>query len=200
LLVVDKPAGLPSQATRADAVDTLCARVALDVGDEVRMMHRLDREASGLVLFARSPAARAPLQAALAAGAIDRTYRAVVSGVLDGSGRVALRIARDAAAPWRRVALPEAAPGGEAASTRYRALARSGGHTLVELSLDTGRTHQIRVHHAALGHPLLGDRLYHGPPAARLMLHAVELALAHPRDGRRLVMRAALPLGFAAPG
>jgi RluA family pseudouridine synthase len=185
LLVVDKPIGVPSQATRSDSENALDAQVRAR-HPEARMMHRLDRDASGLVLFARSESARRPLQAALEGGRIARTYRALVAGRLQGSGRVTLRIARDASDPRRRVALPEEAPGGQPAASRWRVLGPDGENTAVELDLETGRTHQLRVHLAALGHPILGDRLYGGAEAPRLMLHAQRLALPHPDDGRMI--------------
>jgi 23S rRNA pseudouridine1911/1915/1917 synthase len=186
LLVVEKPTGVVAQATRADeagALDALVGRAHPDA----RMMHRLDRDASGLVLFARTPEARATLQRALEAGRIDRTYRARVAGRLEGAGRIALRIARDGGDPRRRVALPESAPGGEAAATRWRALEPGDDTTLVECALETGRTHQIRVHLAALGHPIVGDRLYGGRAAPRLLLHATRLVLPHPDGSGRPV-------------
>ncbi|HUS66132.1 MAG TPA: RluA family pseudouridine synthase, partial [Kofleriaceae bacterium] len=199
-LVVDKPPGVPSQATRTDSASALDAQVQRAV-PEARMMHRLDRDASGLVLFAAKAEARAPLQAALEGGRIDRVYLAVVAGRLDGEGRVALRIARDPSDERRRVALPEAAPGGQAAASRWRALAKGATATALELRLETGRTHQLRVHLAAIGHPILGDRLYGGPAAARLCLHATRLALPHPRDGRPVEVRSPPPaeLGVDAP-
>jgi 23S rRNA pseudouridine1911/1915/1917 synthase len=193
LAVVDKPAGVPSQATRGDAAAALDARVQALLGPETRMMHRLDREASGLVLFAVAAAARRPLQAALAAGAVDRRYLALAAGRLEGAGRIELRIARDPDDARRRRALPAGAAGGQPAASRWRVLARSDDASAVELTLETGRTHQLRVHLAALGHPLVGDALYGGPPAPRLCLHAHRLALPHPDDGRRLVVRAPLP-------
>lgn len=199
LIVADKPAGLPSQPTRADA-DALDARVRRR-WPEARMLHRLDRDASGLVLFARAPEARAALQAALEHGRIERRYVAVAAGRLEGEGRIALRIARDPADARRRVALPEQAPGGQPAASRYRAVAHGARSTAVALTLETGRTHQLRVHLQAIGHPILGDRLYGGPEAPRLCLHATELALPHPRDGRPIVVSSPVPgdLPFGAP-
>jgi RluA family pseudouridine synthase len=188
LLVVDKPAGISSQATRASDTDNLEAQVRADEPD-ARLMHRLDRDASGLVLFARSVEARQPLQALFDEGRVERRYLARVSGRLDGAGRIELRIARHSSDERLRVALPTGAPGGETAATRWQAVVCDGVSTLVAVELETGRTHQIRVHFAAIGHPLVGDALYGGPPAPRLALHAVELALPHPRDGRRLVVR-----------
>jgi 23S rRNA pseudouridine1911/1915/1917 synthase len=195
LLVIDKPAGVPSQGTPGHGAGGLDAQVrALE--PEARLVHRLDRDASGLVLFSRTAAARAPLHQALAQGRIDRRYRAIAGGRLTGEGTIALRIARTAD-PRRRVALPERAPGGEPARSHWRALAQAGEHTALEVTLDTGRTHQIRVHLSAIGHPVVGDRLYGGAPAPRLMLHATELELVHPGTGARLVVRSPVPAALA---
>jgi RluA family pseudouridine synthase len=177
LLVADKPAGMPSQATRADASGTLEAW-ARARHPEARLLHRLDRDASGLVIL--SLRGRAALQEALNGGRIDRRYLARVTPPLAGEGDIRLRIGRDPKDPRRRRALPENDPNGEPAHTHYRSA------SLVELTLDTGRTHQIRVHLSAIGHPIDGDVLYGGAPAERLMLHAHALTLPHPRDGRRL--------------
>jgi RluA family pseudouridine synthase len=187
MLVADKPAGMPCQATRSDESASLQAQVAAR-WPESRMMHRLDRDASGLVLFALKEDARKPLQDALEAGRIERVYRARAAGRLDGEGRIALRIARDANDERKRVALPEQAPGGQAAASRWRALGYRAGDdsTLLELTLETGRTHQLRVHLSAIAHPIVGDRHYGGRPADRLLLHAHRLSLRHPRDNRRI--------------
>jgi RluA family pseudouridine synthase len=185
LLVVDKPAGVPSQATPGEAAGALDALVQARF-PSARLLHRLDRDASGLVLFSLDPSARRALQAALEAGAIERRYLALCAGRLDGDGEIRLRIARDGRDARRRQALPENAPGGEAARTRWRALRSDGERTLLEVELDTGRTHQIRVHLQARGHPLVGDTLYGGPPAPRLALHAHRLDLPHPVTGAPL--------------
>jgi RluA family pseudouridine synthase len=198
VLVVDKPTDVPSQPTRGDSASALDVRVQ-QRDPEARLLHRLDRDASGLVLFARVPEARAPLQRALEAGQIDRRYVALVAGQLVGSGEIALRIGRDPRDERRRVALPESAPGGQAARSHYRARTQGPTSTVVDLRLDTGRTHQLRVHLAAIGHPILGDRLYGGPPAARLHLHAERLAFPHPRDGRPIEVTAPAPLPVDAP-
>lgn len=192
LLIVDKPAGMVSQPSRGESESALDARVRARFA-EARMMHRLDRDASGLVLFALAPEARAPLQAALEAGEIERGYLAVVTGRLDGEGEIALRIGRDPKDERRRIAHPEASSAGQAAKSHYRALRHGAASTVVALALETGRTHQLRVHLQAIGHPILGDRLYGGPPAARLCLHAERLALPHPRDRRPLVVTSPVP-------
>jgi RluA family pseudouridine synthase len=190
LLVADKPAGMPSQATRADAAGALDAW-AQSRNPDARLVHRLDRDASGLILISQKFAARAPLQEML--GRIERRYLALVEGEL-GEGEIDLRIARDPGDERRRRALPKNDPNGQPALTRYRAVGKRGPLTLVELTLETGRTHQIRVHLSASGHAIAGDPLYGGAPAERLMLHAHALGLAHPRDGRALQFSSPAPI------
>jgi RluA family pseudouridine synthase len=164
------------------------------------LLHRLDREASGLVLLSKRPEASAPLQAQLEAHAVERTYLAVCAGRLAGERRV------DRAIPDRaqgRAALSRPPPpGARPARSWFRPLEALRGATLVEVRLETGRKHQIRVHAASIGHPLLGDRRYAGAGVAdaapRLALHAARLAFTHPGDGRRMVLEAPLPPDLAA--
>ena len=202
IAVVDKPAGMPSQAERSQHARSLDAWAQHALGGAARLMHRLDKEASGLVLFATQASAYAPVQAALAAGAIERRYLAIVDGELRGDGTIALRIGRHARDRRLRAALPEHAPAGESARSRYRALATGAwlgrAVSAVELQLETGRPHQLRVHLAGIGHPIVGDVAYGGSAFARVCLHAYSLALPHPRDGRRLGVDAPLPPQFAA--
>jgi 23S rRNA pseudouridine1911/1915/1917 synthase len=186
LLVADKPSGMASQASRADVAGSLEAWAQARNG-EARLVHRLDRDASGLIVISQAARARTPLAEALAEGKIIRRYLARVVGPVEGEGVIALRIARDSRDERKRRALPENDNSGEAARTRWKALSP----TLVELELETGRTHQIRVHLSAIGQPIVGDTLYGGAKAERLMLHAHSLALPHPRDNR--------PLSFESP-
>ncbi len=180
VLVVDKPAGVPSQATRERSEGALDRSVAaLDPG--ARLLHRIDRGASGLVLFTRTAAARRRFAALLERGGVERRYGAVAHGHLaSDEGVLDLSIGPDPA-DRRRMSAGRGRP----AETRYRVLRRgaSGGApvTLLELDLLTGRTHQIRVHLSHAGHPLVGDALYGGAPPrpptpARLYLHAARLA------------------------
>lgn len=206
IIVVDKPSGMPSQAERAQAAHALDAQVQRGFGGELRLIHRLDKEASGLVLFARDPEARTPLQDSLVAGEIERRYVAIVDGELRGEGHIRLRIGRHGSDTRLRAALPENAPAGESADTAFRVLGH-GRHanrpvTAVELQLVTGRTHQIRVHLSALGHPLVGDAAYGGPAYARLCLHGHALALPHPFNRTPLQLRSPLPpeLARLVPG
>lgn len=200
LAIVDKPAGLPSQPERGQQVFSLDAAVSRELGDDARPMHRLDKEVSGLVIVALRPRARAPLQRIVAGHESDRRYLAIVAGDLSGEGTIRKRIGRHATDQRLRAAFPEGATAGQPATTRYRPL----GHgtldqqpvSAVEVRLETGRTHQIRVHLASLGHPIVGDVAYGGPPFERLCLHAYALELPHPRDGRPLRVSTPLPAVF----
>jgi RluA family pseudouridine synthase len=171
-LAIDKPAGLAVAAERGGGR-------SLDVEVAARwpgatLVHRIDRDTSGLVLFARGRAARQRLHAALATGGIQRLYAAVIAGAPpDDDLRLEWPIGPDPADPRRMRA---GVPGGKPALSLVHVERRAADRALVSVELVTGRTHQIRVHLAAAGHPLLGDRLYAGPPAARLMLHARHLA------------------------
>jgi 23S rRNA pseudouridine1911/1915/1917 synthase len=195
LIVIDKPPGLLTVATAAERTDTAFAK--LNAHLTVRrcgrpfVVHRLDRETSGLLLFARSAAVRDRLQANW--GNVAKTYLAVVEGApphAEGTVENLLREGRDL-----RVRVARHAKDAQRAVTRYRVVAGRGRFTLVEVSLETGRKHQIRVHLAGLGCPVIGDPVYGSArgPAGRLGLHAWRLALDHPTTGRRLELESPLP-------
>lgn len=193
LLVLDKPAGLLAVPGRREA-DCLSARAQLQWPDAC-VVHRLDMATSGLMLLARGAEMQRRLSMAFAAREIDKRYEALVHGTIDGdAGEVALPIGADwPNRPRQRIDAERGRP----AITRWRVLARSddGRTTRLELEPVTGRTHQLRVHLQAIGHPIVGDALY-GPTNARderLHLHATELALTHPLDAHRLVLRSAAP-------
>jgi RluA family pseudouridine synthase len=183
VLVVDKPAGLRSQDVRGDDWDTLIARVQRELDPAATLLHRLDRETSGLVLLPRSDRARISLQAALASGDIDRRYAARVAGTLAVPQTVRLRIAVDPNDRRRRITHPEQDSAGESACTEVEPYATGDGETRVYLRLQSGRTHQIRAHLSAIGHPVLGDAIYGGPPSTRLRLHAHALSFPNISDG-----------------
>jgi 23S rRNA pseudouridine1911/1915/1917 synthase len=170
VLVVDKPAGLPVQATR-EAAGALDEQVAA-TEPEARLLHRIDRETSGLVMFTRRAAARGPMQRALEAGRILRVYLAVVEGA---PAWETLTIDRPLG-PDPADHLKQRVGAGERAVTHVEVVRRGASSTLVRARLGTGRTHQIRAHLAAEGHPVLGDPLYGDPARApRLALHATLL-------------------------
>jgi RluA family pseudouridine synthase len=189
VIVIDKPAGLRSQEVRGDTWNTLVARVQRELDPRAILLHRLDRDASGLVLFPRGESAHRALQAALDAGRIDRRYVARVRGTLTDARSIELPIARDPRDPRRRVTAPD----GDAARSDVAPVMSTVDESVVRLVLHTGRTHQLRVHLAAIGHPILGDTLYGGPTAPRLCLHAYELTFPHPRSDTPRTLRAAIP-------
>jgi RluA family pseudouridine synthase len=204
LLAVDKPAGVLSQPAERRlpgdlAMDELAAlRLAWEEGAPpfLRLVHRLDRGTSGVLLFARSPVALPRLAASWSSGAVKRRYLALVEGdPAADQQRVDAPIARAPGGGWRFLV----ADGGRPAATDVEVLRRGGGMALVACRLTTGRTHQVRVHLAHLGHPVVGDRLYGSrQEAARPLLHAAEIRLPHPADGRTLGIEAPLPADLAA--
>jgi tRNA pseudouridine32 synthase/23S rRNA pseudouridine746 synthase len=184
-IVVDKPAGLPAVPGRAaDLQDCALARVQAAYPDAL-VVHRLDMATSGLLLFARGLPAQRALGAAFERREVGKRYVAVVCGTPPAdAGTIDLPLAAD----WpRRPRQRVDAERGKPALTRWRVTARDGRRARLELTPLTGRTHQLRVHLAAVGHPILGDLLYAPPEvqaqASRLLLHASGLELAHPGSG-----------------
>jgi 23S rRNA pseudouridine1911/1915/1917 synthase len=199
VVVIDKPPGLLTIADAAERERTAYRLVRdwLDArgAGRVFVVHRLDRETSGLVVLARSAAAKAALQAQFRARTAERVYVAMVEGVVrDAAGTLTARLVEDRSL---RVRPAPAARAGREAITRYRVLERSGDTTLLELTLVTGRRAQIRTQLADVGHPIVGDRTYGARRAGapRLCLHATRLGFVHP-DGRRVVFESPRPPGF----
>ncbi|WP_457424603.1 RluA family pseudouridine synthase [Roseateles sp. P5_E7] len=177
LVVIDKPAGMLSVPGRTEP-DCASARVQQLYPDAL-VVHRLDQATSGLLLFARGVHEQRQLSADFAERRVDKRYVAVVAGRLDGEGFIDLPIGADwPNRPRRQVDIESGKP----SQTRWRVLAHEGPHTRVALEPLTGRTHQLRVHMAALGHAILGDALYAAPDIAaaspRLLLHAHELRVS----------------------
>ena len=201
LAAVDKPPGVPAQPTLTTDAGTLPELVAALLGSPVTLVHRLDRETSGVTVFARTKAAAAALSEAFRTGGPAKTYLALTARAPSPrEGRLEAPLGKDPARPGLRTVDPR----GDPAATRYRTLRESPRAALVEASPETGRTHQIRVHLAHLGAPLLGDARYGGPRRVgevaipRAMLHARRLELAHPTTGARLVFDAPIPEDFVA--
>jgi 23S rRNA pseudouridine1911/1915/1917 synthase len=190
LLVVDKPPGLLTIADASERERTayrlVRAWVEATAGRRIFVVHRLDRETSGLLVFAKSPRVKQALQVQFEARTPERVYVAVVEGVVRApEGTLTTRLAEDRALRVRPARDPR--PGREAIS-RYRVLERRRDTSLVEITLVTGRRGQIRAQLAGLGHPVVGDRA-HGSrrdPLRRVCLHATRLGFTHP-DGRRVV-------------
>jgi len=210
LLIVDKPAGLVVHPApghwRGTLVNALLAR---DHGyggiagvARPGIVHRLDRDTSGLLIVARNDAAQASVMAQLKARRVRKTYLALVQGSVSAAvGRIEAPIGRDPKDRKRMAVVPD----GRKAVTGYRVRERFAAWTLLELDLVTGRTHQIRVHLAALGHPVAGDPVYgtgtsrRGPDGLdRLFLHAWRLELVSPASARLIRVEAPLPASLEA--
>ncbi|HEU4965086.1 MAG TPA: RluA family pseudouridine synthase [Bacilli bacterium] len=197
LLVVNKEAGRKVHPNEPDETDTLMNAIAFHyqmqgLQTRVRILHRLDQETSGAILFPKHALAQKLLDAMLAAREISREYWAVVEGrVKQRHGLIDAPIGRDRYHATRR----RVSKTGKAAQTEYWVEERFAKATLVRCKLHTGRTHQIRVHLADLGHPLLGDELYGGSRAliGRQALHAKFLRFVHPFTGEELEVEATLP-------
>ena len=184
LLVVNKPAGLLSVPGRgADKQDCLSARIQREFSDAL-VVHRLDMATSGLLVFARSVQMQRSLSEIFREREVEKRYVAVVAGKVEPlTGEVDLPIAADwPNRPLRKID----AELGKPSLTHYRVLTQGADTTRVELEPVTGRTHQLRLHMTSIGHPIVGDNLYGGRAAARLMLHARMLAFAHPLSGEAL--------------
>lgn len=198
-LALDKPSGLLSVPGRGeDKQDCLSARAQARWPDAL-VVHRLDMATSGLFLMGRGLQMQRALSRAFEQREVSKRYVAVVSGhpatpdTEDGWGLIDLPLAAD----WPRRPLQKVDPEGRPSQTRWRVLGREGAHTRLELEPLTGRSHQLRVHLLALGHPILGDRLYAPPEAQaaapRLLLHASHLRLAHPATGEPLALESPAP-------
>jgi 23S rRNA pseudouridine1911/1915/1917 synthase len=206
-VIVDKPAGLLTVPTSERESDTLLARVLDYLHHRFRrrpvafVVHRLDKETSGSVVFARTRPALHFLQDLFRRHEIGREYVAIVEGAPPDSGVFSEDLARDRPDLRRRVARP--GQPGKRAVTHYRTLEPLPGAALVSVELETGRTHQIRIHFAAAGHPVVGDRVYgragreEFPEVPRQMLHARRLSFAHPRTGELVRVESGLPEDFA---
>ena len=197
LIVLNKAPGVPVHPGHSHLNDTLGNYLMWryrQAGDEsgFHPVHRLDRGTSGLVAVAKHAHAQERLKNQLHTGAFRRVYRAVCDGAPPGpSGTIDAPIGPADGSPAAR----QVRPGGKPARTHYRVLQAFGSRSLVELELDTGRTHQIRVHMAYVGCPLAGDFLYGRPDPliARPALHSARLELAHPITGERLAFSVPLP-------
>jgi 23S rRNA pseudouridine1911/1915/1917 synthase len=202
LLVVDKPAGIlvhpvgrSGEATLAHGIAAYLLRAG--VRARVRPVHRLDRDTSGLVLFAKSAFVHQVLDRQLREREVRRAYLAFVAGVPTPSEQtIDAQIGRHPRDPNLRAVV---ARGGDAAVTRFRVLEQFSGVSLLDVELETGRTHQIRVHLSHAGHPLIGDVRYGGPRGAlgRQALHAARLGFVHPKTHDSIELSSELPADLA---
>jgi 23S rRNA pseudouridine1911/1915/1917 synthase len=202
LIVIDKPAGLVVHPGAGVPDRTLMNGLlahcpALAGVPRAGIVHRLDKDTSGLLVVAKTVEAQVSLVRQLESRSMRRVYLAVVQGDPPTSGLIDAPVGRDARARTRMSVTRR----GKDAVTRYRVLERYGHAALVECRLESGRTHQIRVHFQHIRHPLVGEGVYrrgtrHGIAFARQALHAVELSLVHPRSGKTVTWRAEPPADF----
>ena len=204
LLAIDKPAGLPVHGRRRTLRANLISHLRQDHDPPypgARLVNRLDADTSGIVLVGLTRRTLAALQAQFAARTVEKSYLALVHGVVDPpAGRIELPLLalEEADARGRFVHVD---PAGQPAQTSYRLLAQvSPAHALLQLTPHTGRTHQLRVHLAALGYPLVGDGSYGlpGEEEQRQALHCAATTFTHPHSGERMTVRAPWPADLAA--
>jgi 23S rRNA pseudouridine1911/1915/1917 synthase len=202
LIVIDKPAGLvvhpgAGQPDRTLLNALLAHAPSLAGVPRAGIVHRLDKDTSGLLVVAKTVQAQADIVKQLAERSMRRVYVALVQGDPPASGAIDAPVGRDAKARTRMAVTHRGKP----ARTTYVVLERFGRAALVECRLETGRTHQIRVHFQHIRHPLVGDPVYHrgtrhGIEFPRQALHAAELALRHPSTGKEMTWRSPLPRDF----
>jgi 23S rRNA pseudouridine1911/1915/1917 synthase len=202
LIVIDKPAGLvvhpgAGQPDRTLLNALLAHAPALAGVPRAGIVHRLDKDTSGLLVVAKTVEAQTDLVRQLAERTVQRTYLALVQGDPPASGTIDAPVGRDARARTRMAVTHRGKP----ARTRYKVLERFGRAALVECRLETGRTHQIRVHFQHIRHPLVGDTVYRrgtrqGLEFPRQALHAAELSLVHPVSGESVTWKSSLPRDF----
>lgn len=208
LIVIDKPAGLvvhPGNGNEHGTLMNALLHHAPELAGVSRagIVHRLDKETSGLLVVARTLAAQTDLVRQLQARTVKRHYLALVHGKVGAGGTVDAPLGRH---PVQRIKMAIVKSGGKEARTHYEVREQFGGCTLVECRLETGRTHQIRVHMASIGHPLVGDPVYGkskcGDPLLdafpRQALHAWRLSLLHPIYQQEMGWESPLPADFAA--
>ena len=200
ILVVLKSQGLLTVATERERETTaqayLNAYLKQKGEDRVHVVHRLDRETSGVLIFAKHFEAREALKAQFAVHEVDRVYVAIIEGAMHpakGTIQSHLRERRDL-----RMESVKSHPDAKLAVTHYRTIESKNGYSMLEITLETGRKNQIRTHLAEGGHPVIGDRMYGSTvnPIGRLGLHAQLLGFDHPVSGQHLVFTAAIPKAF----
>lgn len=201
IIVIDKPAGLLTIATEKEKIKTAyyrlnrCLREWYGSEERIFIVHRLDRDTSGLLVFARTEIVKRALQDNWKE--VDKKYAAIVEGVpKEKSRRITGRLYESKS--MRTYAVDDSNKKGRLSVTNYELLKSAGRYALLEITLETGRKNQIRVHLADIGHPVAGDKKYGAStdPFGRLALHANYLAFVHPVTGERMEFQARMPTKF----
>lgn len=186
LIVVNKPYGIKTHPNQPDEDDTMFNHLAAYLNDRPYVVHRLDKETSGALLFAKNPFVLPILGRLLEEKQIYRRYQAIVHGRLTKNQTIRQKIGRDRHDRRKRIVDPK---NGQMAITHVTVEKINERTTNITCVLETGRTHQIRVHLAHLGFPIVGDPLYQNKPAERLMLHASEMHLVHPFTKEKMIVK-----------
>jgi 23S rRNA pseudouridine1911/1915/1917 synthase len=198
LIVIDKAAGLLTIASPTETDETVLALLG---PRRVHVVHRLDRDSSGVLVFAKDGDMRERLQTLFAAHDIDRVYVAIIHGQLpEPIGTFRSYLTEDRSLHVKSTANPRK---GKEAITHYRTLASGHRYSMLEITLETGRRNQIRVHLAEAGHPIVGDTMYGNVgenPIGRLALHARQLGFVHPGTGEKLTFTVPIPEAFLGLG
>ena len=199
LMVVEKPSGLAVHLSESGRPQPTVAAFAKEYGvvdeedDRPGIVHRLDKDTSGLLVIAKNPASKEFLQQQFKDRKVEKTYIALVRGHMpEDEATINLPIERDRKRPTKRAVIP----GGRGSITHYKVIEQLDGYSLLEIKLETGRTHQIRVHFSHLGHPVAGDDLYGGPAIRDLkgqFLHAAKISFTSP-SGERVEVESELPV------
>lgn len=194
ICIVNKPPHMPTHPSIGNFTNTLANGLMYHWKDEKCMFHavnRLDRDTSGIIMLAKNSYAHALLCEEIKNGTLKRTYKAIVCGKVDGNGTISAPIKRENESIITRCVAED----GQEAITHYKVLENYKNHTLLELILDTGRTHQIRVHMSYIGHPLVADRLYGKEDTIldRQALHSASIEFIHPIIKEKMQFSAKLP-------
>lgn len=191
LIIVNKPAGMKTHPNQPNETNTLLNHLTAYLSPKQQrpyVVHRLDKETSGAILFAKNPLVLPILGRLLEQKKIGRRYQAVVQGTLTKDITITKKIGRDRHDRRKRVVDER---NGQPAITHVHIHSAKNNQTELYCVLDTGRTHQIRVHLSSIGHPIIGDPLYQNKKANRLMLHAIELHMTHPFTQETIIAHAA---------
>lgn len=197
LLVVNKPAGMivyPDQFDKKDTVVNLVAQYYQDhqLDLSIRHCHRLDKDTTGCLIFAKDLITQSAMAKLFETHQIEKTYWAKVEGSIQKAGRIDLPIGKDRHRSGKMVISKT----GKRATTFYKPLSNTRQSTLAEIKITTGRTHQIRLHMATIGHPIIGDTLYGSTLDSPLLLHCKSLQWIHPITRDKVVIEAPLPVSF----
>ena len=194
IIALNKPANMPTHPTKYHIDDTLANLVCgyLGNGFVFRAVNRLDKDTTGVVLIAKNRYSAEILNRQIRNKEIEKTYMAICCGILENSGTVEENIKKETVRGIKRIISPD----GQYAKTKYYPVKTQGNYTLVKLCPKTGRTHQLRVHMAHIGHPLYGDYLYGKEENIRTLLHCSEMSFTHPITKEKMCIKAHLTDDF----